>query len=191
MSTKDFMKIAISLAKRGFGKTSPNPSVGAVIVRDGEVIGKGYHRGFGLAHAEVEAIRNAEKEGHVFLFEESQGLGRLKAALNDHGSSHMKHRKRKESDTPDMEHRQDKQIPILLAEIHIKLQVDRIPETRPLGEDCPFWPSGRTRRVHYYMRCILSDLPVGNGIIIRIPHQGLFIGRSFEYRSVVAGALCQ
>jgi len=47
---------AIELARKGLGKVKPNPVVGAVIARDGEVIGEGYHESFGGAHAEVNAI---------------------------------------------------------------------------------------------------------------------------------------
>jgi len=54
-----FMKMALRLAARGAGITSPNPMVGAVIVKNGAVVGKGYHRIFGGAHAEVNAIRDA------------------------------------------------------------------------------------------------------------------------------------
>jgi len=54
-----FMKKALTLAKRGLGRTSPNPAVGAVIVRDGKVVGEGYHRAAGEPHAEVNAIRDA------------------------------------------------------------------------------------------------------------------------------------
>jgi len=50
---------AISLAKRGAGWVNPNPMVGAVLVRDGRVIGEGFHQFFGGAHAEVNAIRSA------------------------------------------------------------------------------------------------------------------------------------
>lgn len=53
------MKMAISLAKKGEGFTSPNPMVGAVVVKDGRVVGKGYHRAVGEAHAEVNAINDA------------------------------------------------------------------------------------------------------------------------------------
>lgn len=53
------MREALALARRGLGKTSPNPMVGAVVVRGGEVIGKGYHRRYGGPHAEVNAIRDA------------------------------------------------------------------------------------------------------------------------------------
>ncbi|MBI3783632.1 MAG: bifunctional diaminohydroxyphosphoribosylaminopyrimidine deaminase/5-amino-6-(5-phosphoribosylamino)uracil reductase RibD [Deltaproteobacteria bacterium] len=56
-----FMRQAIALGRRGLGRTSPNPPVGAVIVRDGMVIGRGYHHGAGLPHAEVEALRDAGK----------------------------------------------------------------------------------------------------------------------------------
>ncbi len=50
---------AIELAERGRGHVSPNPLVGAVIVRDGAVVGEGWHTAYGEAHAEVEAIRAA------------------------------------------------------------------------------------------------------------------------------------
>lgn len=56
---KDFMGIAITLAKRGIGKTSPNPAVGAVIVKSGNIIGMGYHKKAGLAHAELNALKQA------------------------------------------------------------------------------------------------------------------------------------
>ncbi|MBI4975025.1 MAG: bifunctional diaminohydroxyphosphoribosylaminopyrimidine deaminase/5-amino-6-(5-phosphoribosylamino)uracil reductase RibD, partial [Candidatus Omnitrophica bacterium] len=54
-----YMRIAIDLAKKAEGKVSPNPIVGAVIVRNGLVIGRGYHKGPGLPHAEINALRRA------------------------------------------------------------------------------------------------------------------------------------
>ena len=54
-----FMSIAIELAKKGIGHVNPNPLVGAVIVKNGEVIDKGYHKYYGGNHAEVEAINNS------------------------------------------------------------------------------------------------------------------------------------
>lgn len=54
-----FMQAAIALAKKGIGKTSPNPAVGAVIVKNGRIIGKGYHKKAGLAHAEINAMKQA------------------------------------------------------------------------------------------------------------------------------------
>lgn len=57
-----FMKIAINLALKGLGFTSPNPMVGAVIVKKGRIIGKGYHRGYGLPHAEIEAIKDCKED---------------------------------------------------------------------------------------------------------------------------------
>ncbi|MCI8516576.1 MAG: bifunctional diaminohydroxyphosphoribosylaminopyrimidine deaminase/5-amino-6-(5-phosphoribosylamino)uracil reductase RibD [Hungatella sp.] len=56
MTDRDYMERAICLAKKGRGYTNPNPVVGAVIVRDGKVIGEGYHRIWGGLHAEREAI---------------------------------------------------------------------------------------------------------------------------------------
>jgi len=51
-----FMKEALRLAAKGLGRTSPNPAVGAVIVRDGHIIASGYHKKAGQNHAEVEAL---------------------------------------------------------------------------------------------------------------------------------------
>ena len=55
-----FMKRALELAARGEGAVEPNPMVGCVIVRNGTIIGEGFHRFFGGPHAEVEAIPSAE-----------------------------------------------------------------------------------------------------------------------------------
>ena len=57
-----FMSRAIELAKKGRGYVSPNPMVGCVLVKDGEIIGEGYHETFGHEHAEVMAFRNAIKD---------------------------------------------------------------------------------------------------------------------------------
>ena len=54
-----FMQRALDLARRAKGRTSPNPLVGAVIVKDGKVIGEGYHRKAGTPHAEVHALNAA------------------------------------------------------------------------------------------------------------------------------------
>ena len=54
-----FMRMALKLARKGEGRVSPNPMVGAVIVRGGRVIGRGYHETFGGKHAEINAIENA------------------------------------------------------------------------------------------------------------------------------------
>jgi diaminohydroxyphosphoribosylaminopyrimidine deaminase/5-amino-6-(5-phosphoribosylamino)uracil reductase len=63
-SDLDYMRLALRLAKRGRGTTSPNPMVGAVLVKAGRIIGRGWHRRAGLPHAEIEAIRDAERHGH-------------------------------------------------------------------------------------------------------------------------------
>lgn len=57
------MRQAIRLAQRGRGTTSPNPIVGAVLVKAGQVIGRGWHRRAGGPHAEIEALRDAERRG--------------------------------------------------------------------------------------------------------------------------------
>ncbi len=54
-----FMRLALKEAKKGLGRTSPNPCVGAVIVKDGRLIAKGYHQKAGSPHAEINAIRQA------------------------------------------------------------------------------------------------------------------------------------
>ena len=54
-----FLERACELARRGLGNTSPNPPVGAVVVRDGRIIGEGYHHRAGEPHAEVLALRDA------------------------------------------------------------------------------------------------------------------------------------
>ena len=59
MGDADFLKRALELAKRGEGHTRPNPPVGAVIVKNGKIIGEGWHKKAGGDHAEVAAIKNA------------------------------------------------------------------------------------------------------------------------------------
>lgn len=56
------MKLAIELAKKGIGKVSPNPLVGAVIVKNGRIISAGYHKRYGGNHAERNAILNAKED---------------------------------------------------------------------------------------------------------------------------------
>ena len=55
-----WMRLAISLAKQGEGWVNPNPLVGAVIVKDGVLVGQGYHQRYGEPHAEVNAVRSAQ-----------------------------------------------------------------------------------------------------------------------------------
>ncbi|MBC7189335.1 bifunctional diaminohydroxyphosphoribosylaminopyrimidine deaminase/5-amino-6-(5-phosphoribosylamino)uracil reductase RibD, partial [Candidatus Aerophobetes bacterium] len=62
MQKEDYMRLALSLARKGEGKVSPNPMVGAVLIKNGKIVGKGYHRYFGGPHAEVEAIEDAGKK---------------------------------------------------------------------------------------------------------------------------------
>jgi len=59
MSDRVFMQKALELAVRGRGRTSPNPMVGAVIVKKGKIIAEGYHRKAGTPHAEIVALRKA------------------------------------------------------------------------------------------------------------------------------------
>ncbi len=57
-----FMEDALKLAEQARGRTSPNPMVGAVLVKDGQIIGKGYHTKAGCPHAEIEALRDASED---------------------------------------------------------------------------------------------------------------------------------
>jgi len=58
-----FMDEALCLAGKGYGMTSPNPMVGAVLVKGQHIIGRGWHRRAGLPHAEVEALQDARRRG--------------------------------------------------------------------------------------------------------------------------------
>src|ERR1051326_9106470 len=54
-----FMRAALAEARRGIGKVSPNPAVGAVLRQKGRITARGYHRASGLPHAEIECLANA------------------------------------------------------------------------------------------------------------------------------------
>lgn len=60
MTDEDYMREALNLAKKGMGGVSPNPMVGAVIVKNGRVVGKGYHQKAGEPHAEINALKEAK-----------------------------------------------------------------------------------------------------------------------------------
>jgi diaminohydroxyphosphoribosylaminopyrimidine deaminase/5-amino-6-(5-phosphoribosylamino)uracil reductase len=59
VNDEDYMKLAIALAQKGRGYVSPNPLVGAVIVKNDRIISRGYHQRFGGNHAEINALKNA------------------------------------------------------------------------------------------------------------------------------------
>ncbi len=59
-----FMKLCLRLAAKGKGFVSPNPLVGAIVVKNGKIIGKGYHPSFGAPHAEVFALQEAGEESN-------------------------------------------------------------------------------------------------------------------------------
>lgn len=67
MKDEEYMRLAIDLAKKGCGFVSPNPMVGAVIVKDGEIIGQGWHEKYGQPHAERNALASCKEspEGAV------------------------------------------------------------------------------------------------------------------------------
>ena len=61
-SDEQFIDEALKLALKGAGLTNPNPMVGAVIVKNGKIIGRGYHKRFGSPHAEIESIKSVGKD---------------------------------------------------------------------------------------------------------------------------------
>ena len=61
MNDEHWMHLALDEARKGIGKTAPNPPVGAVLVKNGEVIGRGWHQRAGMPHAEREAIADAQR----------------------------------------------------------------------------------------------------------------------------------
>ncbi len=64
MTHADYLARAVQLAQKGRGHTRPNPPVGAVLVKDDVILGEGYHKRAGGDHAEVAAIKSAQKKGH-------------------------------------------------------------------------------------------------------------------------------
>ena len=62
MNDESYMRLALQLAQRGRGWTSPNPMVGAVIVREGRIIGQGWHQRYGQAHAERNALSSCTED---------------------------------------------------------------------------------------------------------------------------------
>jgi diaminohydroxyphosphoribosylaminopyrimidine deaminase / 5-amino-6-(5-phosphoribosylamino)uracil reductase len=60
----DYMNLAIKLAGRGIGSVEPNPAVGAIIVKDGQIIGKGWHKKFGGPHAEINALTDCRAKSY-------------------------------------------------------------------------------------------------------------------------------
>lgn len=63
-SKERFMRLAVALAKKGEGWTNPNPLVGAVIVKENQIIGQGYHHKYGDLHAERDALRDCRERGN-------------------------------------------------------------------------------------------------------------------------------
>jgi diaminohydroxyphosphoribosylaminopyrimidine deaminase / 5-amino-6-(5-phosphoribosylamino)uracil reductase len=61
---REMIQRCVTLAKQAWGKTAPNPLVGAVVVKDGEIIGEGFHPGAGQPHAEVFALRAAGEQAN-------------------------------------------------------------------------------------------------------------------------------
>lgn len=64
LSNESIIEKCIKLAKKGAGTVSPNPLVGCILIRDGKIIGKGFHKEAGSPHAEVNAINNAISKGY-------------------------------------------------------------------------------------------------------------------------------
>ena len=65
MTDEEYMQRALELAMRGAGWVNPNPLVGAVVVRDGRIIGEGWHPVFGELHAERQALADCRQRGEA------------------------------------------------------------------------------------------------------------------------------
>ena len=61
MTDESYIQLAIEIAKKGMGSVSPNPLVGCVIVKNGRIVGAGYHEKYGFSHAEINAINSANE----------------------------------------------------------------------------------------------------------------------------------
>jgi diaminohydroxyphosphoribosylaminopyrimidine deaminase/5-amino-6-(5-phosphoribosylamino)uracil reductase len=61
LSDESYIQLALEIAKKGMGNVSPNPLVGCVIVKNGRIVGAGYHEKYGYSHAEVNAINSANE----------------------------------------------------------------------------------------------------------------------------------
>ena len=70
MTDEYYMNEALKLAKKGEGRTSPNPMVGAVIVKNGQIVGEGFHEKAGEPHAEINALKaagEAAKDATIYV----------------------------------------------------------------------------------------------------------------------------
>ena len=63
MIDSDYMRLALKLAIKGKGRVNPNPMVGAIIVKNGKIIGKGFHQTYGDLHAERNAFADCKARG--------------------------------------------------------------------------------------------------------------------------------
>ncbi|NUM71639.1 MAG: bifunctional diaminohydroxyphosphoribosylaminopyrimidine deaminase/5-amino-6-(5-phosphoribosylamino)uracil reductase RibD [Ignavibacteriaceae bacterium] len=62
MTDEDYLRLCFELAEKGRGSVSPNPLVGCVIVKNGKIIGEGFHQKYGSSHAEIEAFRSCSED---------------------------------------------------------------------------------------------------------------------------------
>ena len=67
MTEERFMHRCFELARQGAARVSPNPMVGAVLVHEGRIIGEGFHKAYGSAHAEVNALNSVQKEDQAYI----------------------------------------------------------------------------------------------------------------------------
>ncbi|MGC3991308.1 MAG: bifunctional diaminohydroxyphosphoribosylaminopyrimidine deaminase/5-amino-6-(5-phosphoribosylamino)uracil reductase RibD [Chthoniobacteraceae bacterium] len=68
VNDEKFMRAALEEARKGIGKTSPNPAVGAVLVRNGRILARGWHHGAGQPHAEIDALRQTKSAAGATLY---------------------------------------------------------------------------------------------------------------------------
>ena len=67
-----------------------------------------------------------------------EGLSRFKRALDDHRAAYVQHGQGEKADASDMEHGQNREVPVVGGEVHGHGEIDGVPEAGPLAQDCPF-----------------------------------------------------
>ena len=83
MDDEDYMKMALELAKKGEGFVSPNPMVGAVIVKDGEIIAEGWHEKYGDLHAERNALKHCTTSFTFLIYSVNVRINLIYKFLNE------------------------------------------------------------------------------------------------------------
>ena len=85
MNDAHWMRLALDEARKGIGRTAPNPPVGAVLVKEGNLIGRGWHQRAGMPHAEREAIADFGEAYERYAARTPRFIPRIGARAPAHG----------------------------------------------------------------------------------------------------------